>query len=735
MSLSHAYIRILILVLLCCEQAVLFAAEANSDTSSRFDVRAYVIEGNSPIPANSLAPILSPFTGTNVDMAQLVRAAAAVQTEYFKHDFPLMSVVIGQRRITNGIVTLNVFEGAIPQIVISGERCLITSNGVEVATEDGTRPLVTEAASTNAGPKFEVEKYQIAGNTILPPLVIGAALKSATGAFGTNVTFGGVQAAMSELLQAYRARGYVTVSVGLPKQKLTNATVKLQVTEGRLAQINVTGNHYFSSNNIARALPSLHTDTFLNGLIFQAELNRANGNQDRQIYPVISPGAEPGTTDLKLQVKDRMPMHGKVELNNENSPGTPDLRLNSSVVYNNLWQHEHSFGLQYNFSPEEYKGGDQWNLYDKPLVATYSAFYRMPLGNPSAIEKVIESAPGTFGFDEATRKFNLPPPSGQTELNFYASRAVIDTGVQNTFATNLVNVPGVRQLVEQDFQQDLTVNEVLGFRFSRPLAASSTLISSLSAGLDFKRYVTADHRTNLFNDIEITYDENGNPITHTAADAITADSRRHLEYLPFTLNYNLAWRLPRVTLTPGVGVSANFWHSGSRSNFQALAGTTNFSGPWVTVTPSLSADFVVYTNWVLSARANGQWANEPLISNEQFGGGGVNSVRGYHEGEVFGDTGWHLSLEQQTPPVVVGVIGKGIPLTVRGSIYTDVAQTYLIDPQGRPGTTTLWGTGVGGVMSLGTFWDARLLFSVPLRSAGTTRAYQPLFNFSLTGQF
>ena len=62
------------------------------------------------------------------------------------------------------------------------------------------------------------------------------------------------------LQMAYRERGYVTVSVGLPQQKLTNATVKVQVTEGRLAAINVTGNRYYSSNNVMRALPSLHTN-------------------------------------------------------------------------------------------------------------------------------------------------------------------------------------------------------------------------------------------------------------------------------------------------------------------------------------------------------------------------------------------------------------------------------------------------------------------------------------------
>ncbi len=732
--------KILILLFLCCRQAAaLLAADANEEAISRFDVREYAIEGNSPIPANALATVASKFTGTNVDMAQLVRAATAVQTEYFDHGFPLMSVVISERWITNGIATLTVFEGAIPQIVISGRRYLITSNGVEIATENGFLPVLSAAqpARTNAGPHFEVQHYQVAGNTMLSPTAIGAALTNATGAFGTNVSFAGIQSALAELQAAYRARGYVTVSVGLPQQKLTNATVKIKVTEGKLAQINVTGNRYFSSNNVARALPSLRTNTILNGLIFQAELNRANGNQDRQIYPVISPGAEPGTSDLTLKVKDRLPVHGKVELNNQNSPGTPDLRINSSAVYNNLWQHEHSLGLQYSFSPEAYKTDDQWNFYDKPLVANYSAFYRMPLGSPNAIEQTVESQPGTFGYNEATRKFNLPPPSGQAELNFYASRAAIDTGVEQESATNLVNVPGVRQLREEQFQQDITINEVLGFRFTQPVTPSESIVSSFSGGLDFKRYVTSGHHTNSFVDTEITYDENGNPITHTATDAITSDVRRNLEYLPLSAAYNLTWRMPRLTFSPGLGVSANLWNSGSRSNYASLASLTNRPalGHWVTLTPSLTADFVVYTNWILSARLNGQWASEPLISNEQFGGGGVGSVRGYHEGEVFGDTGWHASLEQETPAVLVGMLAQRFPVTLRGSIYTDYAETYLLERQGRPGTTTLWGTGVGGVMSIGTFWDARLLFSVPLKNAGTTRAYQPLFNFSLTGQF
>jgi hypothetical protein len=329
----------------------------------------------------------------------------------------------------------------------------------------------------------------------------------------------------------------------------------------------------------------------------------------------------------------------------------------------------------------------------------------------------------------------LPPPSGEPELNLYGSRAAIDTGVQNLFSTNLVDVPGVRRLTELDSQQDITINEVIGFRFTQPFSASDKISSSFSGGLDFKSYFLSDSRTNSFQDIEITYDENGNPITHTASSAIPSGSRRQIRYLPLSLAYNLSWRMPRLTVIPGLGLSANLWYSGSRSNLHAIASSTNSTGAWVTLAPSLAADFVVYTNWVLSLRMNGQWATEPLISNEQFGGGGVGSVRGYHEGEVFGDTGWRVSLEQQTPPYIIGLIAGHIPLTVRGSIYSDYAETYLLEPQGRKAGVALWGAGLGGIISTGSFWEARLLFSMPLLDAGTTRAYQPLFNFSLTGQF
>ena len=770
------------------------AAETNAVTANpvgHFNIRGYTVAGHLALDTNTLAAIFAPHTGTNIEIKDIVAAAAGLQAENLRQGHPPISVATMPEHLAGGVLTLNIFQATVPQIVVSGERYLpsgeraaataeppnlpaeeavmpaantnVAPTGpvVKISSTPATPEEITSAraalfqamaelaarekdthihvVSTNAGPRFEVDKYLVMDNSILPPLAIGQALTNIDGAFGTNVSLDGVRMAVRQLQRAYRDRGYLTVSVGLPPQKLTNATVKLQVTEGRLADIFVKGNQYFSSNNVMRALPSLHPGQVLNGLIFQAELNRANVNRDRQIYPLIEPGPDPGTSDLALTVKDRLPLHAKVELNNQSTPGTPDLRLNTSAVYDNLWQHEHSLGLQYSFSPQSYKTGPQWNFYDQPTVANYSAFYRLPLGNPEALADVVANNSDSFGYNEATRKFNLPPTSGRPALTAYASRSTIDTGLLTLSDTTVLQNP-VRTLSLQTVQQDTTVNENLGFRLNKSVSADGNLRSAFSGGMDYKIYDLASHKTNVVTDVESTVDKTGKTVTSTfksysPVPSATGVTINHLEYLPLALNYDASWRTSRSTVSLGLGASGNAWYAGSRQNLQTITGSSQSTGHWVALDPSLSVDVVVYPNWVLSLHANGQWASEPLISNEQFGAGGVNSVRGYHEGEAFGDDGWHFSIEQRTPSHLVGTMDGGVPVTLRGSVYFDAARVYLIDPQGRAGSTALMGVGFGGVAAVGSHWEARLLFSLPLLSTLTTPAYQPFFNFSLTAQF
>jgi len=359
--------------------------------------------------------------------------------------------------------------------------------------------FITEAQTTNppaakAGPRgIDITAYHIEGNTVLP-LDNFCVFSNYT---GTNISFPRLREGLGLLQLRYRALGFPTISVTLPPQKPTNGIIRVKVVEGRLSQINITGNKHFSADNIRRSLPGLTTNIMLNTRWFQPELDQANANRDRQIYPVISPGPDPGTTILDLKVKDQLPLHGRVEINNKSTAGTPPLRVDTAVQYGNLWQREQQIGVDYNFSPQQFKQGRDTETYlDAPMAATYSAFYRIPLGTGEGYREESEQHPATFGYDEISHKFNLPPPTGHPDLTFFASRSSSDTPLQDgprriIFTNTLADI-------SSQFQQHVpTINNDLGAKLTVPLRDFSGISSSFSFGVDFKTYKAHTWSTNV----------------------------------------------------------------------------------------------------------------------------------------------------------------------------------------------------------------------------------------------
>jgi hemolysin activation/secretion protein len=745
--------RCAIQVLLCAAAARLAGAQASPVTNApaggpRFNVQTYVIEHDPLVFSNAPSPSLNEYTGTNVGLDRIVQAASEALIEYQKKGYPKATVSLTTETITNGIVTMHVFEGAFPQVLISGNSmyrpgeseisAIVPPAPAGTTNKPAAGAATTAKASgttaTNAVHHFEVRGYQVTGNTLLSDAQLDTVLSKHV---GTNVTLNDIRAAQKELLLEYHNRGYATVLPTLPQQRLTNGIVKIAVLEGRLAEIRISKNRYFSSNNIMRAIPSLKTNTILNATVLQAELDRANANRDRQIYPAIAPGPVPDTSSLILGVKDRLPLHAKLELNNENSPGTPTLRINSSAEYDNLWQREQSLGVQYSISPELYKQGPQWDFYDRPQVANYSAFYRIPIGSPEAIADVVASQPGSFGFNEATRKFVLPPSLGLPELTMYASRSTIDTGVLATTPTNII-ANSDEELSSQTTHQDVTVNEGLGFRLSMPVQEFLDIRSTVSAGLDYKSYHVVSDQANVFQFTELV---SGLAGANFVTSSQVPETEEHVRYLPVTVRWDGSRQDAHGHFDMGFGYTANFlgslWES-NREEFANIAQSTHADGYYQTLNPSLAREQILYKEWKLVVKADGQWASQPLISNEKFGDGGVTGVRGYEEGEVFGDTGWRVTSELKTPPHVVGLLGgPSTPLTVAGSMFFDYGDTYLLDPigEGAPQSSRLCGTGIGFSATAGPHWQAMFIFGLPLISTPATEAGQPRATFSLSTQF
>ena len=606
---------------------------------------------------------------------------------------------------------------------------------VPPTTPTTNAPTAPAPGGTNAPakvPGFAVRGYEVQGNTLLTQEMLE---KIFTGYVGEAVTVDQIRAGLGELQLAYRGRGYVTVNVALPVQSITNGLVKVVVTEAKLAEISVEGNRFYSEENVRDSLPSLRTITLLNNLVFQQELDAANQSRDRQIYPIIGPGPEPGTSSLTLKVKDQFPMHGRFELNNVSTPGTPELRMNSSLQYNNLWQLDHQVGVQYTFTPQQYKAAqpspDVWN---RPLIANYSAFYRIPLDlGDSASRRANDYQTADFGYDEVSGKFRAPANSGRPEVIVYASRSDSDTGLR-LGDRELITETDIAKFEKQASGQDLTITENIGTRLTLPLRSRAGINWSINGGVDFKNYELNSYNTNTFFSA-ITYTNNGQPevIRSTAVFAQPPVSKA-LYYFPLALGLD-ASRSDKWGVTVfNLNNSYNFTES-ERGGFKSVGGPDASPNYYIAIA-GLTRDFNLPGEFQLHLRADGQWASGTLINNEQFGSGGLQGVRGYRDGEIYGDSGWRGTIEPRSPLINCGLVDGTETMYARLSAFMDYGQVfYAAERAGAPEHYELWGTGVSLSVTIGSHLDMRFswglaLLDVPGWSGNKSRA-----SFGLGYQF
>ena len=686
-------------------------------------IQRYAILGGSALPQEEIDRLTRDATGTSVELPRIREALGRLQRSYREQGYPEATLRVPRQLLGDGVLRLEVQEGS------RSPHHAPTDPSASPGPDTVTPPTPPPART------FEVRRYEVLGNTILPEEVIDGAFAQA---LGDQVSLPQVQQALGALQLAYRERGYATVSVGLPQQQITNATIKVQVTEGVLSEIQVTGNRHFSSNNVVRALPSLKTDQRLNSRVFQRELDIANQNRDRQIFPVLGPGPEPGTSSITLRVQDRLPLHGRIEVNNQNTPGTPDWRINASAQYNNLWQLEHQIGLSYGFTPEDFKDGEISPDYglNRPLIANLGAYYRLPFGTPESVAERIAATRG-FGFDEATRQFRLPPPGGRPDLSLFASASSIDTGVQYGPARIVSQTP-LLTIVSQDSGRNLSVNETVGARLNLPLALARTDQRRLgfSGGLDARHFGLQSFNTNNFVITTVVTNAQGSQTIESRVASPQPTRKNHVNYLPVVAALDFSQSDRTGTTSANLAVSGNL--ASDAESFAQLAYSPDTDSSYAKLNLALAREQKLGSDWTLLARANGQVATGPLLGIEQFSVGGLNSVRGYMEGDEFGDHGWFGSLELRAP-FLTGRVPVGedyAPVWLRGIAFVDAGQRFLADaPASTPSLRTLMGSGFGVSANLANRVDLRIVVGFPFFETPNTRVGEPRAYFSLGGQF
>ncbi len=197
--------------------------------------------------------------------------------------------------------------------------------------------------------KFYIREYRIEGAKRLPRLDVERAVYPY---LGPQRSADDVEQARAALEKSYHDKGYQTVSVSVPQQDPRRGIIRLEVVEGKIGRLRVNGAKFFLPSQIKRETPSLAEGKVPNFDQVSKEIVGLNGLSDRRVTPALRAGIEPGTFDVDLNVEDKLPLHGSLELNNRYSSNTTDLRLNGSLNYDNLFQKGHTLGLSFQIAPE-----------------------------------------------------------------------------------------------------------------------------------------------------------------------------------------------------------------------------------------------------------------------------------------------------------------------------------------------------------------------------------------------
>lgn len=492
-----------------------------------------------------------------------------------------------------------------------------------------SKPIPSDEQSPATEQIFVVKQFEITGNTVFSVEKLTELLAEFT---NKPINFEKLLEARSKITQLYIDEGYVTSGAYIPEQTLTDGVVQIEVTEGQLEDIRITGLGKLKPNYI-RSRIKANTSTPLN----QDDLLEAL--QLLQINPLIqnleaklTPGSRPGLSILAIEVTETDSFNTQIVLDNARSPSVGSFRRQIQVNEANLLGIGDGISAAYSNTDGSNTIDASYSLPLNPRNGTLTFNY----GNTSA--NIIERPFNTLDIESASQYYEL------------------------TFRQPLVQTPN------QEFVLGITASRRDSDISSSVLEENDIPISEISPGVD----------------------EEG----RTKVSAL----RFFQEWIQRDRQQVIAARSQFSLGTGAFNATVN--NNAPDSRFFAWRGQAQ----WVRL---LAPDSL------LLVRGNVQLASTTLLASEQFGLGGINSVRGYRQDFLLRDNGALASVELQLPILRVSEWDGLLQVTP----FVDVGTTWNNSSnRDENDTDTLAAVGLGLRWTQGNNFTAAVEWGIPLIS-------------------
>ena len=242
--------------------------------------------------------------------------------------------------------------------------------------------------------------------------------------------------------------------------------------------------------------------------------------------------------------------------------------------------------------------------------------------------------------------------------------------------------------------------EIAGFRYMMPLTPLPNYTHNIIMGFDWKKFKEDTQGT------------------------VTP-----IEYLPFSVSYSSG--LSGETGLTQFSAAVNFLIRGLSVNDMDEFQNKRYgsTGNYVYLTAGMERRQKLPKGFSLFAKLDGQVADQPLVNNEQYSAGGVNSVRGYKESEILADNALHGTLEVFGPSLLE-------KHALMPYIFYDFAHLDMREPlPGETDTYFIHGAGIGITGSWKKKLEVKLDLGWALEDTDDTESGDYEFHFRVKYQF
>ncbi|MGZ8225958.1 MAG: ShlB/FhaC/HecB family hemolysin secretion/activation protein [Methylococcaceae bacterium] len=289
--------------------------------------------------------------------------------------------------------------------------------------------------------------------------------------------------------------------------------------------------------------------------------------------------------------------------------------------------------------------------------------------------------------------YAMPLFNSDTRLAFYAVSSSSNAQVANAGSLSV-----------------LGIGSIYGARLVKPMPGLDNYFHSLTLGVDYK-------------DFEESLNLQGSDTLPTP-----------ISYLPFMVQYSGSFRGQHSLTSVNAGVNFSIRGLGNdQEEFENKRFNARSNYSYFTTGLNYTRD-LPWWDMELATRLSGQAADSPLISNEQFSLGGMQTIRGYFETQALADNGFIASMELRSPhlaPISLEYLNK-----LQALVFVDGGKGWV--KEALPGTADgydLASAGIGMRFQMWKYLVGVLDLGFPLIALDVVKSGDPKLHFNIATEF